>query len=62
MLREGNRVIVERAGKKEKEMTGEEMRKMILKRNEEQVVKKGIREGKKMVKEGKMRRLDSYFN
>ena len=60
VFREGNRVV-ERGAKREKEMTGEEMRKMILKRNEEQVVKKGIREGKKMVKEGKMKRLDSYF-
>jgi hypothetical protein len=44
-----------------KEPTGEEMRKQIVERNVLRESKKVKQEGKKMVKRGKIKTLDSYF-
>ena len=46
----------------EKEKTGSEMHKEITERNEQQGTKKAKMEARKMVRKGKIRRLDSYFN
>lgn len=47
--------------KREKELTGAEMRTVILEKNEMREVKKTKREGKKMVKLGNVKSIDSYF-
>ena len=65
----GNEMIRESKGdvkkgakkKKEKEKTGEEMRKLIQEKNELRYRKKAVAEGKKMVRKGKMKTLDRYY-
>jgi hypothetical protein len=46
----------------EKEKTGSEMHKEITERNEQRGTKKAKMEARKMVRKGKIRTLDSYFN
>ena len=45
-----------------KDKTGEELRKMIVDKENDQEVKKTKREGRKMVREGKMKTMDSFFS
>ena len=47
--------------RKEKEKTGEEMRRLRKEKMELRKRKKAIAEGRKMVREGKMKTLDRYY-
>jgi hypothetical protein len=55
------KVIKKRSYYKVKEVTGGEVRKMILERDNMRKVKQAKGEGKKMVKKGIMKSIDSYF-
>lgn len=59
-VKRGGRVKIKLI-KQEKQLTGWEMREMILRKNEEREMKKTKREGQKMVKQGKIRTLFSYY-
>jgi hypothetical protein len=48
--------------KRVKELTGAEMRLMIVEKNELREVKKARKDAKKMVKLGNIKSIDSYFN
>jgi hypothetical protein len=55
------KTIKKRSSYKIKEATGGEVRKMIMERDDMRRVKQAKGEGKKMVKKGIMKSIDSYF-
>ena len=46
---------------KAKEMTNDEKRKVLVEKREERAVKQAKRDGRRMVNEGRMKTLDSYY-
>jgi hypothetical protein len=56
-----NKEYSEVGRKRMKEKTGEEMRVVMAERNEKGRLKRARAEARKMVKRGKMKRIDAYF-